>query len=531
MSEMNDKRDIKLICIVAAVGIVAIVLMFVAGNSPFKSISKNEGADLVGGATKKAECNDKIDNDKDGKIDYPNDKGCSSKSDTTENSESQTKTICGNKLCESGESSSNCGKDCSPICGNSLCEAGETSNNCASDCKNSQTSPPQTSSVGIARVEIRHTFIGDLVVYIYVGEPRSLCRISISNRQGGTTDDIRRDIDLSPCASYLPPSSSNPWFLYVEDKAAVDEGQIEVFRITTGGQTYTANGLPMPILDFTSTLVSINSYCGNGLCESEETSLNCNTDCSDLILHSSILPNSRSVQVGQTATAFATILASGTGTARGCRIAPISSIPASFSFQTTDPTTNQVTGTPNTPVDILGGSGQSFVISLTPTAPLAAEVIFSFDCDNTEPAPILAGVNTLQFAASSTPVPDIIALAATPSNDGILNIPENGAAAFSIATSNVGATAFITASADTGSVILPLVLSICETNPANAQCKSPPGTSVGTQIDAGSTPTFSVFGVANGAIPFDPANNRIFVRFKDASGTTRGSTSVAVRTQ
>ena len=40
-----------------------------------------------------------------------------------------------------------------------------------------------------------------------------------------------------------------------------------------------------------------------------------------------------------------------------------------------------------------------------------------------------------------------------------------------------------------------------------------------------------IFGQASGAIPFDPADNRIFVQFNDAGGVVRGSTSVAVETQ
>jgi hypothetical protein len=34
-----------------------------------------------------------------------------------------------------------------------------------------------------------------------------------------------------------------------------------------------------------------------------------------------------------------------------------------------------------------------------------------------------------------------------------------------------------------------------------------------------------------GVVPFNPASNRVFVRFKDAGNVTRGSTSVAVMTQ
>ncbi len=56
------------------------------------------------------------------------------------------------------------------------------------------------------------------------------------------------------------------------------------------------------------------------------------------------------------------------------------------------------------------------------------------------------------------------------------------------------------------------------------------GPSVNTQINAGETPTFAVFVLGQATIPFDPANSRVFVRYKDQSGAVRGATSVAVRT-
>ena len=51
------------------------------------------------------------------------------------------------------------------------------------------------------------------------------------------------------------------------------------------------------------------------------------------------------------------------------------------------------------------------------------------------------------------------------------------------------------------------------------------------QIAANATPTFGIFATGSGVVPFDPATNRIFVRFRDAGAVTRGATSVAVRTQ
>jgi hypothetical protein len=250
-------------------------------------------------------------------------------------------------------------------------------------------------------------------------------------------------------------------------------------------------------------------------------------------LFAAVLPSSRSVQVKTPATVFATVINTGQAIARGCSIAPLTSVPASFAFQTTNTATNQITGFPNATVDIAAGAAQSFVLALTPTATFPpTEVQFSFNCANSDPAPINVGLNTLLLSASVTSVADIVALAATTTNDGIVNISgTNGTGAFAVATVNVGASGSITASADTGSATLPLDISLCETNSANGQCISTIGPTVATTINANATSTFAIFVQGNGNVPFDPAVNRIFVRFKDGSNVTRGSTSVAVRTQ
>jgi hypothetical protein len=250
-------------------------------------------------------------------------------------------------------------------------------------------------------------------------------------------------------------------------------------------------------------------------------------------LLAAVLPSSRSVQVPTPATAFATIINTSGATASSCAPGPLTSVPATFSYQTTNPMTNQVTGTPNTPVSIANGASQSFVFALTPTAAVAPTLIaLSFDCTGLAAAPSIPGVNTLLYSASTTPGPDVIALAATPMNDGIMHIPGNiGSSAIAVATINIGATSVITASANTGAAVLPLQITICQTNPTNSVCMLPPASSVMTTISGNSTPTFAVFAAANGLVAFSPASNRIFVQFADNMGAVRGSTSVAVSTQ
>ena len=255
----------------------------------------------------------------------------------------------------------------------------------------------------------------------------------------------------------------------------------------------------------------------------------------DITLVAAVLPASRSVQVGSTATVYGTVInASADTPALLCSVQMATGVPASFSYQMTDPATNALAGTPNTPVTVAPGAAQSFVLALTPSAAFApTQIGFTFACANAPaPAASVVGVNTLLLSASTVPTPDIIALAATPSNDGIIDLPgAGGANAFAIATFDIGAPDQITASANTGGATLPVTLSICQTVPATGQCMAPPAATAPATMVTNGAATFAVFVQGSGTVPFLPAVNRVFVQFQDAGNTIYGATSVAVRTQ
>jgi CSLREA domain-containing protein len=261
-------------------------------------------------------------------------------------------------------------------------------------------------------------------------------------------------------------------------------------------------------------------------------------------LLAAVLPASRSVQVGTTATAFASVINQGPGVATGCEISPVPDLPATFGYQTTDPITNQPIGTPNTPASIAAGDVQTFVFSLLPSAPIPTlDAALTFVCANADPAPVVTGLDTLLFSASAQPVPDIVALAATVSKDGIVNLVSAPAVAsslaaspvfvgaFAVATVNLGVGDSITVSANTGSAALPVTLAVCQTDPLTGLCTTSILPTVTTTINPNETPTFAVFVVSQEIIPFDPAGARIFVVFTGSDAVVRGSTSVAVRTE
>jgi virginiamycin B lyase len=250
-------------------------------------------------------------------------------------------------------------------------------------------------------------------------------------------------------------------------------------------------------------------------------------------LLAAVLPLTRSVQVGVPATVFTTIVnTSGNALANCFPSLPVTAPPGlTLDYRPTDPTTNMVTGSLDQSVTIGGNGSQSFVLGFTTNAPTTTfNQLLIFGCGGVTPVSPITGVNTVNLLFSPTPVPDVIALAATV-DPGYVDIPSTtGAGEFAVATINLGIDATIAIAANTGAANLPVALTICQTNSSSGLCVAPPTTTVTTDIQPNATPTFGVFVTGSSAVADVPANNRVFVTFTDSSGVLRGETSVAVRT-
>lgn len=246
-------------------------------------------------------------------------------------------------------------------------------------------------------------------------------------------------------------------------------------------------------------------------------------------LFGAVLPASRSVQLGQTATAFAAIVNAGTEAANNVSIGLTTPVPGTLVYRAADGNNNPIAPV-NTPVNIPAGGVQNFILAFTPSAPFnPINVAFKMSGANAAPVEPVTGLNTLLLSSLTTPGPDIIALAATATPGLIVDLPGlNGAGAFAVATSNVGAGGSIRVTANSGA--LPVAVSVCQTG-GNGSCLNPPAASVDVVLNAGNTSTFSFFIGGAGFVPFDPANNRLFAIFTNiATGNIVGETSVAVRT-
>ena len=247
-------------------------------------------------------------------------------------------------------------------------------------------------------------------------------------------------------------------------------------------------------------------------------------------LVSSLLPASRSVETGDVATVFTTVINSSVSPGAGCTISPTSPFAGDFSYQATDPSSNTPVGVANDPFDIAAGEVRSFVLIMQPSESFEpSQVALNFECSNGLSADVVPGLNTLQLSASDFPVSDVIALSSTVTNDGVLWVPGiSSSAAFAVAMANIGETETLTVRPKASGVGADL--SICQTEPSTGACLATPQAEVAIEIASGETPTFAIFATAYADIPFAPDRLRIAVEVLDSLQRVRGATSVAVTT-
>lgn len=258
-------------------------------------------------------------------------------------------------------------------------------------------------------------------------------------------------------------------------------------------------------------------------------------------LAGAVLPAARSGYVGgPDISVFMTLINGGTAPAAHCTIGTQATAPVSMNFAETDPATNIITGAANDPFGLAVNQSRSFVLGMTPnTATTGEEVPVQVTCDGVDLPPI-PGVNGIFLTIGAAPSPDILSISATNAGGGIVDIPgPSGTGFMSVAALNIGVgdgtsadptEAVVKVSVDTGSANLPLNLFVCETDLTGA-CSSDLLPTI-TSVIGNDASTYAVFAAGTGTdIPFDPANNRIYVRFKAAfDDITYSVTSAAVRT-
>ncbi len=264
------------------------------------------------------------------------------------------------------------------------------------------------------------------------------------------------------------------------------------------------------------------------------------------------LPSSRAGSLNQVLTAFGTIINTGTQDAIGCVASMQSFGRFNVSFQETDPQTNTPTGLANQPIDIPAGKPKTLVFALMSQGTELGDPVFGvplvFQCANA----FLASSNLANsFAVSSVSsftLADMISIGATPTADGILNVPPVTGGAFGVATVNVAAGTTVTARAvyerpfGEDDPAKQFLVFICETNPSTGACLSGPAANAQFTATPNVPHTFAVFVQRPAVDPgFDPGQRRIFVIFEQLSppgffGSNPipivvGSTSIAPRAQ
>jgi len=311
-------------------------------------------------------------------------------------------------------------------------------------------------------------------------------------------------------------------FARVTTYGAVTEFYADTANLTTPGPVTNFGIGPNNTLWFTQEQTDFI----NELSLAQETSLT-----------SSVLPGGRTVAPGTPATVYATMANGSSDALTNCSVQLPGTAPAGMSidYQTTDASTNALTGTADVPFSIAGSGSQSLFLTINSTVQTSADnLALNYTCNGSSAA-VIGGVNTVDANFVTDAAPDNIVVTAS-QTPGLVNMTIPGAGAFGVATQNDGGTdpnALTLVSVDTGMAVLPVTVTVCQTNPSTGACLATPEPQGFYNLPAGTQATFAVFITATGSVPLDPANNRVYIRFIDFDDFldtyVSGSASVAIQ--
>ena len=257
-------------------------------------------------------------------------------------------------------------------------------------------------------------------------------------------------------------------------------------------------------------------------------------------LRYALLPAARSAVTGGTVTVLMSVVnpPSARDAATNCRIFG-NSVPSNvFNYWATDPATNASVGDANPVFDIPVGGVRTFAVAESFYSSRGRRSIWPRVLCDGAIARRTAGFNQAQIAVADFPTPDVVAIGATLSGDGIVSAAAGNWTAYSVAALNLGVAGPVTVSPyfwdsnRTQHEGQGLELEVCETNPTTGQCVTARVPDLDIDMARFETRTFTIFVRDQGFSPisFGPAQRRVFAHFWLDSRLV-GATSAAYRTQ
>lgn len=111
-----------------------------------------------------------------------------------------------------------------------------------------QVTAEQALDITVVHALIEHSRTQDLVVDVGVGSPdKPEWSVNLWNRQTAGAENLNITMDVLGVAQYLPPSQINRWFLRVYSAVDANVGQISVFTLEHGSETYASTCVPVRV--------------------------------------------------------------------------------------------------------------------------------------------------------------------------------------------------------------------------------------------------------------------------------------------